>query len=161
MRRIQPIIPKIGCGIIFTLLLAVTAFAQEGFKLPCPPDKDFCALMIRSGNEAYDRGKYLEARKYYRMAIASDPSSAKAWALYDRSFLSHMASQIERTGKFIPFVPTDDVKKMFMAVPQHVPQRAPSAKIPGPSKLTPHPPQSTPAQEKMPQGVIIGDDEGC
>jgi hypothetical protein len=161
MQRVKTTILTIGGGLIFTLLFALTALSQEGYKSPCPPDEDFYALMIRSGNEAYDRGKYLDARKYYRMAIASDPSSARAWALYDRSFLAHMANQIERTGKFIPFLPTDDLKKMLMAVPRRIPQREPSAQIPGPVPLTPQPPRETPVQEKMPQGVIIGDDEGC
>ncbi|MCD4718557.1 MAG: hypothetical protein K8S13_01670 [Desulfobacula sp.] len=157
MWRKKSVITTIGITLLFTMVLVVTAFSQEGYKLPCPPDKKFCALMIRLGNEAYERGKYLEARKYYRMAIASDPSSARGWALYDRSFLAHMAYQVERTGKFIPFVPTDDIKKMFMAVPPGAPVDSEPVKIPS----APQPPTDTPAGEEQLEGVIIGDDEGC
>lgn len=161
MQRIKPIITRAGMTIFFTLVLMGTAFSQDSSKLPCPPDKNFCGLMIRSGNEAYDRGKYLEARKYYRMAIASDPFSATSWALYDRSLLAHMAHQIERTGKFIPFVPTEDMKKMFMAAPQGAPVYSEPATIP-PVGQSPSPqPPDTPAGEKHLEGVIIGDDEGC
>ena len=161
MWHAKPINPTIRYALLLTLLLGAVAFAQESRRLPCQPDKDLCALMIRYGNEAYDRGKYLEARKYFRMAIASDPLSAKAWALYDRSFLSHMAKQIEKTGQFNPYVETDDMEKMFQAVPHHVPATTPTPAVMPPAQVpTPQQPETS-SPEETPAGVIIGDDEGC
>lgn len=159
MSRYMVLTMQCLCGLLMAIVFLSGASAREGFKPSCPPDKDLCALMIRYGNEAYSRGKYLEAKKFYRMAVAADPSSPKAWALYDRAFLADMAKQVERTGKFIPFVPAGDLEKMTVPEPQPVP--APSATAPEAVPTPPGAAGTKEPQEVLPSGVVIADDEGC
>ena len=160
MWRIKPVMTAMGRTMLLVMFLSATAFALEGGDLPCPPDKDLCALMIRHGNEAYDRGKYLDARKYYRLAVAADPGSTRAWSLYDRSLLSHMAQQIEKTGTFNPFITAEDADQILKPRLQGAPAAVPTPEPP--TGQTPLPPPSDAgASENMPEGVIIGDDEGC
>jgi|GEM_PF-1105969 hypothetical protein len=159
MRRIGHLTTAALICVVTALVLAVSTGAEEGFKPPCPPDKDLCALMIRYGDEAYSRGKYSEAKKYYRMAVAADPSSPKAWALYDRAFLADLAKQVERTGKFIPYVPPGDLEKTVVPKPPPVP--APSAAGPAPKPQGPPSGTGKAPQEVLPSGVVIMDDEGC
>jgi hypothetical protein len=42
------------------------------------PDKALCAKMLRFGKQAYMRGRYLNAKAYFRRAVQADPASVVA-----------------------------------------------------------------------------------
>ena len=57
------------------------------------PDKVQCAKMIRFGKQAYMRGKYLDAKEYFRKAVQADPQSALAWQYYDLASVFALAEK--------------------------------------------------------------------
>ena len=67
----------------------------------CPPDKELCARMLRFGNEAYARGKYLDAKEYFRKAVKADPTSLKAWRYYDQAVIFGLAEKVEKNANLI------------------------------------------------------------
>lgn len=67
-------------GLLLTLFLLFPPVAPAEESSRKGTDKDYCATMIRHGQEAYQRGKYLDAKEYFRKALQADPSSAAAWA---------------------------------------------------------------------------------
>ena len=69
------------------------------------PDKALCAKMLRFGRQAYQRGKYLDAKEYFRKAIQADPNSAVAWRYYDVVTIFALAEKVEKnTGLIAPDV---------------------------------------------------------
>lgn len=75
-------------------LVSSNTFAEE---LPhFVPDKLLCAKMIRFGQEAYERGKFQDAKEFFRKAVTYDPNSKKAWRFYDQSVLFALAERIEQ-----------------------------------------------------------------
>jgi hypothetical protein len=65
------------------------------------PDKALCAKMIRFGKQAYTRGKYLDAKGYFRKAIQADPQSALAWQYYDLASVFALAEKVEQNKNLI------------------------------------------------------------
>ena len=126
-------------GLFLTLFLlfppAVPAeeSPQEG------PDKAFCAKMIRHGQEAYQRGKYLDAKEYFRKAVQADPSSVSAWAHYDQAVIFALAEKVEKDVNLV--MPDTSTRS-------GQPAAAPTTRTP--------PPKS----KKKPAFVIV-EDEGC
>ena len=105
------------------------------------PDTALCARMIRFGKQAYQRGKFLDAKKYFRRAVQADPASPVAWRHYDLSVISALAEKVNKdTGLIVPDVSPQD------------PARAKAA--------APPPPASKPAPAKKEKFVIV-EDEGC
>ena len=106
------------------------------------PDKALCAKMLRFGKEAYMRGKYLDAKEFFRRAVQADPASTVAWRYYDLATVFALAEKVEKNSDLIaPDVST-------RAVP------APGTPPPPP------PPASEPVPEKKDQFKIV-EDEGC
>jgi tetratricopeptide (TPR) repeat protein len=104
------------------------------------PDKALCEKMIRSGKEAYSRGKYLDAKEYFRKAVQADPGSKTAWRYYDQAVIFALAERVERnSGLTLPGV------SQRQEPARAVPPPAPAAKKP---------------QEKE-SGFTIEEDEGC
>ena len=122
------------------------ALAEEQRSLV--PDKALCAKMIRFGKEAYTRGKYLDAKEYFRKAVQADPASDLAWRYYDLATLFALAEKVEQNAKLI-------------APGQSARQEGPSPGQAPPAPPAPPPPAPS---EKKPEKEIkfkIVDDEGC
>ena len=76
-------------GLILSLTLEVNAVAPGaetgGIQQAEPTDQDreYCAIMIRFGKEAFQRGRYLDAKQFFRQAIEADRTNSKPWLYYD------------------------------------------------------------------------------
>jgi len=80
-------------------------------KPTCPRDPSRCALMIRAGQEYYERGKYKEAKEAFRQAVQADPQSAKAWHFYDTCVVWTLAKELEKQPAPPPGATTSDTSK--------------------------------------------------
>lgn len=109
----------------------------------CPPDKELCAKMLRFGKQAYVRGKYLDAKEYFRKAVKADPASTKAWVYYDQSVIFSLAEKVEKNANLV--------------LPDVSSRQEASAGMP----LETPPAVSKPAPTPEPSGFVIVDDEGC
>ena len=131
-------------GLILAMLLLPpergTAEEQNMFV----PDKALCDKMLRFGLEAYQRGRYLDAKQYFRKAVQADPANADAWIYYDQSVISALAEKVEKDVSLI-------LPDVSSRPDQHT--GAPLHKAPPP------PPKPAPAQ-KEPEFKIV-EDEGC
>ena len=129
-------------SVFFGTILALNsgAFAEEP-KLFIP-DKALCAKMLRFGKESYQRGKYLDAKEYFRKAVQADPTSKVAWHYYDIATVFALAEKVEKNaGLLAPGVSSREESG------------APSS--------SPPPPTAKPAEEKEKVEFKIVDDEGC
>jgi len=142
--------PKYIASIILVFFLTIFYFAPthtmaqgpENF----PPDKELSAKMLRFGMEAYARGKYLDAKEYFRKAVKADPASIKAWLYYDQAVIFGLAEKVEKNANIIlPDVSTRQEGSISIS----------------PSPPT-SPPPPEPAVKKMKESEFkIVDDEGC
>lgn len=122
--------------------------AQEGKA--SAPDKALCARMLQFGKEAYLRGRYLDAKQYFRKAIEADPSNNTAWQLYDQAVVFALAERVEKDSRLI--MPDASVRHEAPAAPALQPSPAAPA-------TPPAPPSSAPPKQD-PEFKII-QDEGC
>jgi len=121
------------------IFLPQNAPAQEAKAFV--PDKALCAQMIRFGKQSYQRGKFLDAKEYFRKAVQADPSSPLAWRHYDLSVISALAEKVNKdTGLIAPDVSPQGPAQAKAAVPP--------------------PPAPKPAPGKKGKFVIV-EDEGC
>jgi hypothetical protein len=112
----------------------------------CPPDKELCEKMIRFGMEAYARGKYLDAKEYFRKAVNADPASIKAWRYYDQAVIFGLAEKVEKDANLtLPDVSTRQEGGISMS----------------PAPPTSPPPPEPAVKKKEETGFKIIDDEGC
>lgn len=127
---------------LVTVLFCLTpyAFAQE--PTPRAPDKALCARMLRWGQQSYERGRYAEAKGYFRQAVQADPSSMSAWRYYDRATILALAHKVEKDASLT--APDVSVR--------HVEPHGTTAPV------APPPPQAVPAKKKA---FVIEEDEGC
>ena len=105
------------------------------------PDKALCAKMIQFGKQSYQRGKYLDAKEYFRRAVQADPTSTAAWRHYDLAVIFALAEKVNKDTGLI----------------------APDVSVQGPAKAevtAPPPPAPKAAPAKKPEFVIV-EDEGC
>ncbi len=109
----------------------------------CPPDKELCAKMLRFGKQAYQRGKYLDAKEYFRQAVQADPESATAWRYYDQAVIFGLAEKVEKNANLV----LPDVSSRQEAGAGLPPEAPPAVTEPAPAK--------------KPSGFVIIDDEGC
>ena len=105
------------------------------------PDKTRCGEMIRFGKQAYDRGKFIDAKEYFRQAVQADPASHAAWHRYDLSVVSALAEKVKKN----PGLLSPDVSEKGRV-------KAPSA------VASPPPPPPTPVKKRR---IEIEEDEGC
>mgnify|MGYP003958445713 CR=1 FL=1 len=131
---------KIFTGLFLTLflLLPLAVSAEESPQKGA--DKAFCAKMIQHGQGAYQQGKYLDAKEYFRKAVQADPSSVSAWAYYDQAVIFALAEKVEKDANLV--MPDTSTRSEQQA-------KAPTAKTPPPTK-----------PKKKPAFVIV-EDEGC
>ena len=140
--------PKFIASIVFvfflTIFFFVPAHAMAQGPENCTPDKELCAKMIRFGTEAYARGKYLDAKEYFRKAVKADPTSSKAWRYYDQAVIFGLAEKVEKNANLVlPDVSSrQETKTGLSATPP------------------PAPPKPAANQQKN-SGFKIIDDEGC
>jgi hypothetical protein len=132
------------CIILTAFLLSPFFFplnaAAEGPKVSVP-DKALCARMTQFGKQAYQRGKYLDAKEYFRKAVQADPSSTAAWRYYDLAVIYALAEKVNKnTGLIAPDVSPQGPATAAAAPPPPPPQKA--------------------APAKKPKFVIV-EDEGC
>ncbi len=121
--------------------IAVALGVSAGVKVPAQcVNKKLCEENLRHGLEAFNRGRYSEAKAFFREAVKADPSSIKAWSFYDLSVMYDVAEQVKRAGK---------VKISSAPVPGSYSSQPAAAQPPAP-----------PAPQQSSGGVII-EDEGC
>jgi len=131
---------KIFTGLFLTLFLLLPPAVSAEESSRKGPDKAFCAKMIQHGQGAYQQGKYLDAKEYFRKAVQADPSSVSAWAYYDQAVIFALAEKVEKDANLT--MPDASTQSGGQAV-------APTAKTPPPPKA-----------KKKPAFVIV-EDEGC
>ncbi|MBW1704365.1 MAG: hypothetical protein JRJ86_04280 [Deltaproteobacteria bacterium] len=130
------------------LMLLLTTILYIPHKTTCEepkrfiPDKALCAKMLAFGKQAYQRGKYLDAKEYFRRALQTDPSSTLAWRYYDMAVVFGLAEKVEKNSNLI----APDVSVRGETNPGTT---APSA---------PPPPRAGPTQKQI---VEDEEDEGC
>nr|MBC8362764.1 hypothetical protein [Candidatus Desulfatibia profunda] len=131
--------------LVTTVLFLLKDTSAQG-PANCPPDKELCAKMLRFGQQAYVRGKYLDAKEYFRKAVQADPTSMNAWTYYDMTVVFALAEKVEKNSNLVlPDVSTRQ-----------------EAAADSSSGAPPAPPEAAPAQK--PKGGFkfkIVDDEGC
>jgi hypothetical protein len=129
---------------LLTLIFSPIAYVSAQNASVCPPDKALCDRMIRFGEEAYARGKYLDAKEFFRKAVKADPTSLKAWRYYDQAVIFGLAEKVEKNANLVlPDVSTRQETK---------------------TGLSPTAPPASPKPAKSQQknsGFKIIDDEGC
>jgi Tfp pilus assembly protein PilF len=82
------------------------------------PDKARCAQMIQFGKQSYQRGKFLDAKEYFRMALQADPASSKAWMQYDLAVISALAEKVNKNmGLIAPDVSMQGPGEAQVAAP--------------------------------------------
>jgi hypothetical protein len=126
---------------VLTLLTFSSGAIAEETKLFIP-DKALCAKMLRFGKESYQRGKYLDAKEYFRKAVQADPQSKVAWHYYDLAAVFALAEKVEKNADLL----------------------TPGISARGESdtgSAAPPPPPAKPAEEKEKVEFKIVDDEGC
>ena len=110
------------------------------------PDKALCSKMLRFGLEAYERGRYLDAKEYFRKAVQADPTSADAWKYYDQAVISALAEKVEKDANLIsPDVSSRKEHDTGSPLPQSPPP----------------PPKPAPAEKDKGIEFKILEDEGC
>jgi hypothetical protein len=90
--------------VIVFFIVCVVAFSHFAFgeeKGASVSEKELCAKMIRFGKQAYQRGKYLDAKEFFRKAVKADPESSLAWQYYDMAVVFALAEKVEKNSDLI------------------------------------------------------------
>lgn len=130
------------------LLIPFLSLAQDTEQECRNPE--LCQKMIRYGKQAYWRGKYLDAKSYFRKAVKADPQSQEAWSYYDLATVFALAEKVEQNQSLI--APGTSKRKEFTAKPEK--KEAPPKPEPAPST------KKKKGEEKDIEFTII-QDEGC
>jgi hypothetical protein len=135
--------------LFLTTFLTVPPGVRGGDKKQFIPDKELCAKMLRFGKQAYVRGKYLDAKAYFRKAVQADPSHQKAWQYYDMATIFALAEKVEKNADLI--LPDASTRKELTGAGS------------GTKKLSPpSPPPAAPAKKGKAKAVEEDDEEeGC
>ena len=96
------------------------------------PNKELCAQMIAAGKEYYMRGKYLDAKNYFRKAVEADPSSQKAWRYYDQTVIFALAEKVEKSNDLL--VPDTSIRSdVGSVIPKRPAITSPPIEMPHPA----------------------------
>ncbi len=132
------------CAIfLFLCVIATFSFAEKNVS---SEKKQLCQKMLRLGQQCYWRGRYLDAKQFFKKAIEADPTNEKAWRFYDLATIFALAEKVEKNQGLI--APDVSVRKEFG--PSGEGGSLPKVEVP---KESPKPEQN--------QGFVIEDDEGC
>ena len=123
--------------LVSVVLLPQTARAENPKAIV--PDKARCGEMIRFGKQAYDRGKFLDAKSYFRQAVQADSASDVAWHYYDLSVVSALAEKVNKDSDLL----APDVSEKGRIQP---------------SSGAASPPPPVPVKKKK---IPVEEDEGC
>ena len=136
------------CTVFFlALLMSVSGPAMAEGPAKFVPDKALCAKMLRFGQQAYSRGKYLDAKEYFRKAVQADPGSQVAWRYYDQAVIFALAEKVEKNaGLTLPGV--SERQETSQVKSEAAPPSPPVAKKPQ-------------GKEGGEGGAKIIEDEGC
>jgi len=139
----------VALGLALVLGVGVSLAVEAEVKKPeiCL-DKQLCAENLRHGSEAFNRGRYSEAKAFFRQAVQADPTSAKAWSYYDLSIMYDVAQQVKRAGQ----VKTSGAPKPGCPEGGTAPPAASGAGTAAPAPSAPAAPPGIP---------VIPKDEGC
>ena len=132
-------------GIIFICLITPVAFGNKD-NSGSKQNKELCEKMLRLGQESYWRGRYLDAKQYFKKAIKADPSNEKAWRFYDLASIFALAEKVEKNQGLI--APDVSVRK-------EIPPSGTQVSTPEVEK----PKQQI--QPKQEEEFVIEEDEGC
>lgn len=141
----------VALGLALVLGVGVSLAVEAEVKKPetCL-DKKLCAEKIRYGVEAFNRGRYGEAKAFFREAVTADPTAGKAWAYYDLCVMYDAADQVKKAGQ----VKVSGGPKPGCPGGGVAPPAASSA-----GSAKPAAPAPTPS---VPAGIpVIAPDEGC
>lgn len=137
---------KILCMLFTALLLTALFSVSQNTTAEEPklftPDKGLCAKMLRFGKQAYQMGRYLDAKEFFRKAIQADRDSSVAWRHYDMAAIFALAEKVKKNADLI--APGVSVK----------PQQRPGIVV-----TSPLPPKKAPPSKG--EGFKIEEDEGC
>ena len=142
MKQKRPVI--IALGFILAIFFAASTYTMAQGPQNCPPDKALCAKMIRFGKEAYARGKYLDAKEYFRKAVKADPTSLTAWRYYDQTVIFGLAEKVEKNANLV--------------LPDISTRQEPGVGLP--PAVSPVPPAAATDKPEKSEFKII-EDEGC
>ena len=148
--RLNRTLVAMGLALVLGVGVSLAVEAEEVKKPDICLDKELCAIKIRHGVEAFNRGRYSEAKIFFRQAVTADPTANKAWAYYDLSIMYDVAEQVKRAGQ---------VKVSGGPKPGCPEGGAQAPAVSGPGSAAPAPPAPTaPAPAGIP---VIAEDEGC
>ncbi len=82
--------------IVLALAVSLAFLASAQGQISQVPDKKTFEKMMRFGKEAYLRGKYEDAKAFFRKAIEADPTSKTAWTFYDISSIMALGKKVEK-----------------------------------------------------------------
>ncbi|MBW2710044.1 MAG: hypothetical protein JRD04_12430 [Deltaproteobacteria bacterium] len=125
--------------LVSVALLPRTARAENPKAIV--PDDARCEEMIRFGKQAYDRGKFLDAKTYFRQAVQADSTSDVAWHYYDLSVVSALAEKVNKDSDLL----APDVSERGQVQPSS-------------GAASPPPPPPAPVKKKR---IPVEEDEGC
>lgn len=127
-----------------TIIFSASTYIKAQDPMNYQPDKELSARMLRFGIEAYARGKYLDAKEYFRKAVKADLTSLNAWRYYDQSVIFGLAEKVEKNANLV----LPDVSSR---------QEANEGVASSPPPISP----DTAAKQPEEIGFKIVDDEGC
>jgi hypothetical protein len=136
---------KIPGFILVLFLLVSVAFLPRIARAENPkavvPDKARCGEMIRFGKQAYDRGKFLDAKSYFRQAVQADSTSDVAWHYYDLSVVLALGEKVKKDSDLL----APDVSDRGQVQPSS-------------GTASPPLPPPVPVKKKV---IPVEEDEGC
>jgi hypothetical protein len=144
----------VALGLALVLGVGVSLAVEAEVKKPeiCL-DKELCAEKIRHGVEAFNRGRYSEAKIFFRQAVTADPTANKAWAYYDLCVMYDVADQVKRAGQ---------VKVSGGPKPGCPGGGVASPSSSGAGSAAPAAPAAPAPAAPAPAGIpVIAEDEGC
>jgi hypothetical protein len=86
---------------LLSIIFSASTYVKAQDPVTYKPDKDLCARMLRFGIEAYARGKYLDAKEYFRKAVKADLTSRNAWRYYDQAIIFGLAEKVEKNANLV------------------------------------------------------------
>ncbi len=148
--RLNRALVALGFAVVLGVGVSLAVEAEEVKKPEICLDKQLCAEKLRHGTEAFNRGRFSEAKAFFRQAVTADPTSNKAWAYYDLCVMYDTAEQVKRAGQ----VKTSGAPKPGCPQGGAAPPAASGAGSAAPAPSAPAAP--------VPAGIpAIAEDEGC
>ena len=95
------IFPFLFSAFLLTLVFCLPQGAACEEPKSVVPDKALCAKMLAFGKQAYQRGRYLDAKEYFRKAVQADPASNVAWLYYDMVVIFGLAEKVEKNKNLV------------------------------------------------------------